>query len=105
MQDGIISRSIWAISKLKRVQSSRDGGANVVLYKKVGDLIGERQVQVIRSQVSVIWLMIVMTVEIVTALLSLPDTCSILIFYPFLFIYYITIKKNLLRVLCYDNLL
>ncbi len=94
MRDGIISRSIWAISKLKRVQSSRDGGANVVLCKKVGDLIGERQVQVIRSQVSVIWLMIVMTVEIVTALLSLPDTCSILfLFYPFLFIYYITIKK------------
>ncbi len=29
--DGIISRPIWPIGKLKRVQSSRDGGANVFL--------------------------------------------------------------------------
>ncbi len=32
LRDGIISsRPIWPIGKLKRVQSSRDGGANVVL--------------------------------------------------------------------------
>ncbi len=33
LRDGIIiiSRPIWAVGKLKRVQSSRDGGANVVL--------------------------------------------------------------------------
>ncbi len=35
MRDGIISRSIGTIGKLKRVQSNRDGGANVALYKKV----------------------------------------------------------------------
>ncbi len=29
--DGIISRPIWPIGKLKRVQSSRNGGANVFL--------------------------------------------------------------------------
>ncbi len=29
--DGIISRPIWSVGKLKRVRSSRDGGANVVL--------------------------------------------------------------------------
>ncbi len=27
LRDGIISRPIWPIGKLKRVQSSRDGGA------------------------------------------------------------------------------
>ncbi len=31
LRDGIISRPIWPIGKLKRVQSSSDGGANVVL--------------------------------------------------------------------------
>ncbi len=31
LRDGIISRPIWAIGKLKRVQSSRDGGAYVFL--------------------------------------------------------------------------
>ncbi len=31
LRDGIVSRPIWAVGKLKRVQSSRDGGANVVL--------------------------------------------------------------------------
>ncbi len=36
--DGIISRSIGAIGKLKRVQSNRDGGANVALYKALKDL-------------------------------------------------------------------
>ncbi len=30
LRDGIISRPIWPIGKLKRVQSRRDGGANVV---------------------------------------------------------------------------
>ncbi len=29
LRDGIVSRPIWAVGKLKRVQSSRDGGANV----------------------------------------------------------------------------
>ncbi len=29
LRDGIISRPIWAIGKLKRVQGSRDGGAYV----------------------------------------------------------------------------
>ncbi len=29
LKDGIVSRSIWAVGKLKGVQSSRDGGANV----------------------------------------------------------------------------
>ncbi len=29
--DGIISRPIWPLGKLKRVQSSRDGGAYVFL--------------------------------------------------------------------------
>ncbi len=33
LRDGIISRPIWAVGKLKRVQSSRNGGANVVLYR------------------------------------------------------------------------
>ncbi len=28
LRDGIISQPIWAIGELKRVQSSRDGGAN-----------------------------------------------------------------------------
>ncbi len=27
----IVSRPIWAVGKLKRVQSSRDGGVNVFL--------------------------------------------------------------------------
>ncbi len=36
MRDGIVSRSIWVIGKLKRVQSNRDGGANVVLLSKCG---------------------------------------------------------------------
>ncbi len=31
VRDGIISRSIGTIGKLKRVQSKRDGGANVAL--------------------------------------------------------------------------
>ncbi len=31
LRDGIISRPIWVVGKLKRVKSSRDGGANVVL--------------------------------------------------------------------------
>ncbi len=31
LRDGIISRPIWAIGKLKRVQGSRDGGAYVFL--------------------------------------------------------------------------
>ncbi len=30
LRDGIISRPIWPIGKLKRVQSSRDGGANFI---------------------------------------------------------------------------
>ncbi len=38
VRDGIVSRSIWAIGKLKRVQSNRDGGANVVLYKSLKNL-------------------------------------------------------------------
>ncbi len=38
VRDGIISRSIWAIGKLKRVQSNRDGGANVVLNKSLKNL-------------------------------------------------------------------
>ncbi len=29
--DGIVSRPIWPVGKLKRVQGSRDGGANVFL--------------------------------------------------------------------------
>ncbi len=33
MRDGIISRSVGTIGKLKRVQSNRDGGANVALNK------------------------------------------------------------------------
>ncbi len=33
VRDGIVSRYIWAIGNLKRVQSNMDGGANVVLYK------------------------------------------------------------------------
>ncbi len=35
LRDGIISRPIWAVGKLKRVQSSRNGEANVVLYKSL----------------------------------------------------------------------
>jgi len=31
LRDGFVSRSIRAIGELKRVQSNRDGGANVVL--------------------------------------------------------------------------
>ncbi len=38
MGDGIVSRSIWAIGKLKRVQCNRGGGANVVLYKPLKHL-------------------------------------------------------------------
>ncbi len=38
MRDSIISRSMWAIGKLKRVQSNRDGGANVVLNKSLKNL-------------------------------------------------------------------
>ncbi len=38
LRDGIVSRSIWAIGKLKRVQSYMDGGANVVLYKSLKNL-------------------------------------------------------------------
>ncbi len=38
VRDGIISRSIWAIGKLKRVQNNRDGGANMVLYKSLKNL-------------------------------------------------------------------
>ncbi len=40
VRDGIVSRSIWAIGKLKRAQSNRDanGGANVVLYKSLKNL-------------------------------------------------------------------
>ncbi len=38
MGDGIIGRSIGAIGKLKRVQSNRDGGANVALYKSLKNL-------------------------------------------------------------------
>ncbi len=38
VRDGIISRSIGAIVKLKRVQSIRDGGANVALYQSLKDL-------------------------------------------------------------------
>ncbi len=38
VRDGIVSRPIWAIGKLKRVQSNRDGGANVVLYKSLKNL-------------------------------------------------------------------
>ncbi len=37
LRDGIGSRSIWAIGKLKRVQSNRGGGANVVqMWLKCG---------------------------------------------------------------------
>ncbi len=36
LRDGIISRPIWPIGKLKRVQSSRDGGTNVVLTSPGG---------------------------------------------------------------------
>ncbi len=36
--DGIISRPIWAVGKLIRVQSSRDGGANVFLKKSLKKL-------------------------------------------------------------------
>ncbi len=35
LRDGIISRPIWTVGKLKWVQSSRNGGANVVLYKSL----------------------------------------------------------------------
>ncbi len=38
VRDGIVSRSIWAISLLKRVQSNMDGGANVILYKSLKNL-------------------------------------------------------------------
>ncbi len=38
VRDGIISRSIWAIGKLKRLQSNRDGGANVFFYKSLKNL-------------------------------------------------------------------
>ncbi len=38
MRDGIVSRSSRAIGKLKRVQSNRDGEANVVLYKPLKNL-------------------------------------------------------------------
>ncbi len=38
VKDGIIRRSIWAIGKQKRVQSNRDGEANVVLYKSLKNL-------------------------------------------------------------------
>ncbi len=38
VRDGIVSRSIWAIGKLKRVQSNRDGGANVFLYNALKNL-------------------------------------------------------------------
>ncbi len=38
LRDGIISRPIWAVGKLKRVQSSKDGGANVVLLKYLKNL-------------------------------------------------------------------
>ncbi len=38
LRDGIISRSIWPIGKLKRVQNNRDGGANVVLFKSLKNL-------------------------------------------------------------------
>ncbi len=30
--------SMWVIGKLKRVQSNRDGGANLVLYESVKNL-------------------------------------------------------------------
>ncbi len=33
LRDGIISRPIWAIGKLKRVQGSRDGGSICVSLK------------------------------------------------------------------------
>ncbi len=33
LRDGIISRPIWPIGKLERVQSSRDGGAICVSLK------------------------------------------------------------------------
>ncbi len=39
LRDGIVSRSMWAIGKLKRVQSNRDGGANVVLKKSLKNLL------------------------------------------------------------------
>ncbi len=38
VRDGIVSRPIWPIGKLKRVQSNRDGGANVVLYESLKNL-------------------------------------------------------------------
>ncbi len=38
VSDGIISRSIWAIGKLKRLQSNRDGGANLFFYKSLKNL-------------------------------------------------------------------
>ncbi len=38
VRDGIIGRSIWAKVKLKRVQSSRDEGANVFLYNSLLNL-------------------------------------------------------------------
>ncbi len=38
LRDGIVSRPILAVGKLKRVQSSRNGGANVVLYKSLKNL-------------------------------------------------------------------
>ncbi len=38
LRDGIISRPIWPIGKLKRVQSSRDGGANVFFFKSLKNL-------------------------------------------------------------------
>ncbi len=37
VRDGIVSRPIWAIGKLKRVRN-RDGGANVVLNKSLKNL-------------------------------------------------------------------
>ncbi len=36
--DGIISRPIWVVGKLKRVQSSKNGEANVFLYKSLKNL-------------------------------------------------------------------
>ncbi len=33
-----VTQSSWAIGKLKRVQSNRDGGANVVLYMSLKNL-------------------------------------------------------------------
>ncbi len=35
MRDGIVSRSIWAIGKLKKVKCNRDGRANVFFLKSL----------------------------------------------------------------------